>query len=82
MLQERIGSCSVMYYLPDHQRTLPTDDTLPGTDHPFFPPLDNSETEWQSVTQNSSAVKSAFGNDASAADAVMGSNAMRVLKLI
>ena len=56
-------------------------DIVAGTDHPFFPPLDKSETEWQSVTQNNSAVESAFGDDVKAAGAVMGGNAVRVLRL-
>lgn len=52
-----------------------------GTDHPFFPPLDEGETEWPSVTLNSQAVKSAFGEDEKTADAVMGGNAVRILRL-
>ncbi|KAK5167704.1 uncharacterized protein LTR77_007403 [Saxophila tyrrhenica] len=52
-----------------------------GTDHPFFPPLDKGEKEWQSVTLNSNAVTSAFGEDTKAAEAVMGGNAMRILRL-
>nr|POF13693.1 2-amino-3-carboxymuconate-6-semialdehyde decarboxylase [Quercus suber] len=52
-----------------------------GTDHPFFPPLDNNDPEWLSVTLNSGAVKKAFGDDLQTADAVMGSNAKRVLRL-
>ncbi|GAB7354217.1 hypothetical protein MBLNU459_g4761t1 [Dothideomycetes sp. NU459] len=52
-----------------------------GTDHPFFPPLDKSETEWLSVKQNSQAVKSVFGDDEKAADAIMGGNAVRILRL-
>ena len=52
-----------------------------GTDHPFFPPLDKGEREWQSVTLNSKAVKSAFSDDTEAAAAVMGGNAVRILRL-
>ena len=52
-----------------------------GTDHPFFPPLEEGETEWLSVTLNSKAVKSALGSDPKTAAAVMGGNAMRILRL-
>ena len=47
-----------------------------GTDHPFFPPLDGQEKEWLSVTLNTKAVKSAFGDQA---DAVMGENAVFIV---
>ncbi|KAI6819980.1 uracil-5-carboxylate decarboxylase [Hortaea werneckii] len=52
-----------------------------GTDHPFFPPLEEGEDEWLSVKLNAQAVQLAFGGDQKAADAVMGSNAKRVLRL-
>ncbi|KAK7514415.1 uracil-5-carboxylate decarboxylase [Phyllosticta citriasiana] len=52
-----------------------------GTDHPFFPPLDEDETEWLSVKTNYAAIKSAFGGDEAAAKAVLGGNAVRILKL-
>lgn len=58
-----------------------SDRCLFGTDHPFFPPLEGGEQEWLSVKMNSDAVKSAFADDKEAADAVMGGNAMRILKL-
>lgn len=51
-----------------------------GTDHPFFPPLDQAEGEWPSVTLNSKAVQSAFGDEQQSA-AIMGGNAMWILKL-
>lgn len=54
---------------------------LTGTDHPFFPPLNEGETEWLSVGLNSQAVQSAFGNDPETAAAIMGGNAMRILGL-
>jgi hypothetical protein len=52
-----------------------------GTDHPFFPPLERGEKEWLSVSLNSKAVNSAVGDDSKSADAIMGGNAMRVLRL-
>ncbi|KAL0253143.1 hypothetical protein SLS55_010595 [Diplodia seriata] len=52
-----------------------------GTDHPFFPPLDGEETEWLSVKTNYAAIKQAFDGDELAAEAVLGGNAARILKL-
>ncbi|RYP69368.1 hypothetical protein DL770_008251 [Monosporascus sp. CRB-9-2] len=53
-----------------------------GTDHPFFPPLTSDEQgEWESMTWNSEAVKKALGDGSDAAKAVMGSNAIEVLRL-
>jgi aminocarboxymuconate-semialdehyde decarboxylase len=56
-------------------------DLRKGTDHPFFPPLNQDEKEWASVTMNSKAVRTAFGEDAETAQAVMGGNAIRILRL-
>ena len=55
--------------------------TFSGTDHPFFPPLEEDETEWLSVTLNSKAVKKTFGDDPKTAQAIMGDNAVRILRL-
>ena len=52
-----------------------------GTDHPFFPPLEEGEKEWLSVRTNEKAVKSTFGDDGKTVAAVMGGNAVRVLNL-
>jgi predicted TIM-barrel fold metal-dependent hydrolase len=53
-----------------------------GTDHPFFPPLEEGETEWLSVRTNEKAVKGTFGDDGEeTVEAVMGGNAVRVLNL-
>lgn len=52
-----------------------------GTDHPFFPPLNQEDDQWLSVTLNSKAVKSALGEDPKTVEAIMGGNAMRVLRL-
>lgn len=56
-------------------------DPYSGTDHPFFPPLEGDGKVWESVTLNSSAVKSALGEDQETTDAIMGGNAVRVLRL-
>lgn len=53
-----------------------------GTDHPFFPPLDESEREWLSVTSNMKAVMSAaMGEDEQTGLDILGGNAMRVLHI-
>ncbi|PVH95502.1 uracil-5-carboxylate decarboxylase [Periconia macrospinosa] len=52
-----------------------------GTDHPFFPPLEEDAEEWHSVNANYTAISSAFaGNDRAAQD-VLGNNAIRILGL-
>ncbi|KAH7328446.1 hypothetical protein B0I35DRAFT_473153 [Stachybotrys elegans] len=58
------------------------DRLLFGTDHPFFPPLTSDEQgEWGSVSWNAAAVSKAMGEGSSDADAIMGSNAIRILRL-
>ena len=52
-----------------------------GTDHPFFPPLENEGSEWLSVTLNSKSIHSALKDDLKAAKAIMGDNAVRILRL-
>ncbi|GAP86536.2 putative uracil-5-carboxylate decarboxylase [Rosellinia necatrix] len=53
-----------------------------GTDHPFFPPLNSDEQgEWESMTWNKQAVSKALGADSEGARAVMGGNAVEVLRL-
>lgn len=53
-----------------------------GTDHPFFPPLTSDEQgEWESVGLNAAAVREALGEGTDETAAVMGGNAVRVLRL-
>ncbi|KAF7546300.1 hypothetical protein G7046_g9339 [Stylonectria norvegica] len=53
-----------------------------GTDHPFFPPLETDEQgEWESVSMNAEAVIKAVGKGSAEARAIMGSNAMSILRL-
>jgi predicted TIM-barrel fold metal-dependent hydrolase len=52
-----------------------------GTDHPFFPPLGDTEGEWLSVTMNRSAISSAFGENTDAAKSILGGNAVEILGL-
>lgn len=59
------------------------DRVMFGTDHPFFPPLEDSEGgegEWMSVTTNVKGIMGALG-DSPDADLILGGNAMRVLRL-
>lgn len=59
-----------------------SDRLMFGTDHPFFPPLDDEDGgQWRSVSTNTAAVKTAFGGEVSVAEGVMGGNAVRVLGL-
>lgn len=59
------------------------DRLLFGTDHPFFPPLQgDAQGEWESMTWNRTAVEKALGAEGSdAVKAVMGGNAVRILRL-
>ncbi|EAW13110.1 amidohydrolase family protein [Aspergillus clavatus NRRL 1] len=53
-----------------------------GTDHPFFPPLDNDQdAEWVSVTTNYKAISAAFATDKEAVEGILGGNAARILSL-
>jgi len=52
-----------------------------GTDHPFFPPLNDSDDEWLSVSMNTAAVRKAFDADEKSASMVLGGNAVRILRL-
>jgi predicted TIM-barrel fold metal-dependent hydrolase len=52
-----------------------------GTDHPFFPPLEDDDEEWLSVSLNAAAVKTAFEGDEKVKEMVMGGNAVEVLEL-
>jgi predicted TIM-barrel fold metal-dependent hydrolase len=58
------------------------DRVMFGTDHPFFPPLIGDEQgEWESVSLNAGAVYKALGEGSEMAEAVMGGNAIRLLRL-
>ena len=58
------------------------DRVLFGTDHPFFPPLEERKEEWMSVKTNIQAVKEAFGNDdEQGITKVLGGNAIELLGL-
>ena len=57
-----------------------TDDCA-GTDHPFFPPLEEDAKEWHSVNANYGAISKAFAGADQKAQGVLGGNAVRILKL-
>ncbi|KAG8427016.1 hypothetical protein J3459_007600 [Metarhizium acridum] len=59
-----------------------SDRLMFGTDHPFFPPITSDEQgQWESVSLNAEAVVKAVGEGSAEAKAIMGSNAIRVLRL-
>jgi predicted TIM-barrel fold metal-dependent hydrolase len=55
--------------------------TCSGTDHPFFPPLEEDAEEWHSVNANYTAIHTAFKENKAGAQDVLGNNAVRILKL-
>ena len=55
-----------------------TDRIMFGTDHPFFPPLNEKDGKWLSVESNRDAIGDT-GDEA--VDAILGGNAVRVLGL-
>ncbi|KAH7555630.1 hypothetical protein BM1_07253 [Bipolaris maydis] len=58
-----------------------SDRLLFGTDHPFFPPLEEDAKEWHSVNANYGAISKAFATDDKKAQDVLGGNAVRILRL-
>lgn len=59
-----------------------SDRLMFGTDHPFFPPIASDEQgQWGSVSSNAEAVVKAVGQGSAEANAIMGSNAIRILRL-
>jgi aminocarboxymuconate-semialdehyde decarboxylase len=52
-----------------------------GTDHPFFPPLEEGAEKWMSVETNFEAIQGALGDGKQETEWALGGNAIRVLKL-
>ncbi len=50
-----------------------------GTDHPFFPPLEEGERMWKSVGTNFEAVRG--GRDGAGTEGILGRNAVELLGL-
>jgi aminocarboxymuconate-semialdehyde decarboxylase len=57
------------------------DRVMFGTDHPFFPPLEDEGEKWASVETNYEGIRGALGSDSEGARAALGGNAVRVLNL-
>lgn len=75
MFQQRVLDPLILWWLK----------IVPGTDHPFFPPLatENQEDEpekWLSVTTNFKAIRAGF-DEPSSVEGVLGGNAVRLLRL-
>ncbi len=62
------------------KRGLGAQRMLFGTDHPFFPPLNDTE-KWKSVVENLEAIDGVFGWDEADKDAVRGGNALALFNL-
>ncbi|KAJ5098516.1 2-amino-3-carboxymuconate-6-semialdehyde decarboxylase [Penicillium argentinense] len=58
-----------------------TDRLLFGTDHPFFPPLNDHDGQWMSVTTNFNAIYASLKDAPASAEAIVGDNAVRILNL-
>jgi predicted TIM-barrel fold metal-dependent hydrolase len=85
VLKEQIYLDAVVYSEVGLQAAIQAsgaDRLMFGTDHPFFPPLTSDEQgEWESVSLNADAVIKAVGEDSEEAKAIMGGNAIAVLRL-
>jgi aminocarboxymuconate-semialdehyde decarboxylase len=57
------------------------DRVMFGTDHPFFPPLDEGAEKWASVETNYEAIKGALDSGSEGTSGALGANAVRVLNL-
>lgn len=84
VLRENIWLDAVVYSSPGVKAAVEVvgkDRVLFGTDHPFFPPLEEGKEEWMSVETNVQAVKEAFGDDKHGVTKVLGGNAIELLGL-
>ncbi|KAG5351302.1 2-amino-3-carboxymuconate-6-semialdehyde decarboxylase [Termitomyces sp. T112] len=61
-------------------RSLGSQKMLFGTDHPFFPPLNSTET-WKSVVENLEAIKTVQGWSPADKNGVLGRNAISLFNL-
>lgn len=85
VLKEQIYLDAVIYSEVGLQAAIASsgaDRLMFGTDHPFFPPIEEDvQGPWNSSRLNAEAVSKAVGQGSSDAAAVMGLNAVRVLNL-
>lgn len=64
----------------ENQRKVGSRRMLFGTDHPFFPPLEETE-KWLSVVENLDAIENVWGWGEDEKDAVRGRNAIELFRL-
>lgn len=85
VLQEQVYLDAVIYSEVGLQAAIQASGSsrlMFGTDHPFFPPLTTDEQqEWDSVSRNVTAVALAVGEKTQESSAIMGANAISVLRL-
>ncbi|KDQ64312.1 hypothetical protein JAAARDRAFT_201672 [Jaapia argillacea MUCL 33604] len=74
------SSASVSVSVGGEGRKKGSERILFGTDHPFFPPLNESE-KWRSVVENLEAIDGVRGWDQEAKDGVRGGNALALFGL-
>lgn len=65
----------------ENKRKVGSERMLFGTDHPFFPPLSESE-KWKSVVENLEAIDGVDGWGESEKDAVRGGNGLKLFGLL
>ena len=76
----RPSSASASKLLGSLKRKLGSSRMMFGTDHPFFPPLSDSET-WKSVVENLEAIDGVDGWGDAEKDGVRGTNALKLFGL-
>lgn len=85
VLKEQIYLDAVIYSEVGLQAAIASsgaDRLMFGTDHPFFPPIEEDDDgPWDSSRLNAQAVSKAVGEGSNDAAAIMGLNAVRVLNL-
>ena len=64
----------------EEKRRRGSERMLVGTDHPFFPPLAETE-KWKSVVENLEAIEGVDGWGEAERDAVRGGNALKLFSL-
>ena len=74
------SSASISAGLGNTQKLIGSSRMLFGTDHPFFPPLSQSD-KWRSVEENLKAIDGVDGWGDAAKDGVKGLNALRIFNL-
>ena len=84
VLRENVWLDAVVYSAAGVEaavRVVGKERVLFGTDHPFFPPLEQGAEEWRSVGTNVDGVREAFAEHEYGARGVLGRNAVQLLGL-